>query len=187
MRYLTGGCHSFLLCAARIIAWHHTLQDLCTNVGDGGIYGLPSVSKLSISIPVKKKLSKLTGQEYAVCRTEGHSLHTCWAVSALLDSTTLFKKVKKETYTNTWYYKLLKLQLKYKVHKLHQRMYLVITRMPAESHRRPLGPLLLCLYDVSRTLINSLVCWIDELVLGFQKTHQPILVASGLVSSVHIP
>ena len=77
--------------------------------------------------------------------------------------------MKKETCTNTGYYKLLKLQLKYKVHKLHQRMYLVITRMPAESHRRPLGPLLLCLYDVSRTLINSLVCRIAELLLGFQR------------------
>ena len=38
-------------------------------------------------------------------------------------------------------------------------MYLVFTRMPGESYRRRLRSLLLCLCDVFRTLINSLVCW----------------------------
>ena len=37
-------------------------------------------------------------------------------------------------------------------------MYLVFTRMPGESHRRRLRSLLLCLCDVFRALINSLVC-----------------------------
>ena len=37
-------------------------------------------------------------------------------------------------------------------------MYLVFTRMPGESYRRPLGSFLLCLCDVFRALINSLVC-----------------------------
>ena len=37
-------------------------------------------------------------------------------------------------------------------------MYLVFTRMPGESYRRLLGSLLLCLRDVNRALINSLVC-----------------------------
>ena len=36
-------------------------------------------------------------------------------------------------------------------------MYLVFTRMPGMSYRRRLGSLLLCLYDVFRALINSLV------------------------------
>ena len=35
-------------------------------------------------------------------------------------------------------------------------MYLVFTRMPGESYRRRLGPLLLYLCDVFRALINSL-------------------------------
>ena len=35
-------------------------------------------------------------------------------------------------------------------------MYLVFTRMPGESYRRPLGSLLLCSCDVFRVLINSL-------------------------------
>ena len=38
-------------------------------------------------------------------------------------------------------------------------MYLVFTRMPGESHRRWRRSLLLCLYDVSRALINSFVFW----------------------------
>ena len=38
-------------------------------------------------------------------------------------------------------------------------MYLAFTRMPGESYRRRLGSLLpLCLCDVIRALINSLVC-----------------------------
>ena len=36
-------------------------------------------------------------------------------------------------------------------------MYLVFTRMPGESYRRRLRSLL-CLYDVFRALVNSLVC-----------------------------
>ena len=39
-----------------------------------------------------------------------------------------------------------------------QFMYLVFTRMPGESYRRPLRSWL-CLRDVFRALINSLVCW----------------------------
>ena len=38
-------------------------------------------------------------------------------------------------------------------------MYLIFTRMPSESYRRQLKSLLLCLCDVFRVLINSLVCW----------------------------
>ena len=38
-------------------------------------------------------------------------------------------------------------------------MYLVFPRMPGESYRRWLRSLLLCLCDVFRSLINSLVCW----------------------------
>ena len=37
--------------------------------------------------------------------------------------------------------------------------YLLFTRMPGESYRRRLGSLLMCLCDVFRALINSLVCW----------------------------
>ena len=37
-------------------------------------------------------------------------------------------------------------------------MYLEFTRMPGESYRRRLRSLLLCLCDVIRALINSLVC-----------------------------
>ena len=36
--------------------------------------------------------------------------------------------------------------------------YLVFTRMPGESYRRRLRSLLLCLRDVFRALVNSLVC-----------------------------
>ena len=38
-------------------------------------------------------------------------------------------------------------------------MYLVFTSMPGKSYRRRLRSLLLCLCDVVRPLINSLVCW----------------------------
>ena len=38
-------------------------------------------------------------------------------------------------------------------------VYLAFTRMPGESYRRRLRSLLLCLCDVFRALINSLVCW----------------------------
>ena len=38
-------------------------------------------------------------------------------------------------------------------------MYLVFTRIPGESYRTRLMPLLLYLCDVCRALINSLVCW----------------------------
>ena len=37
-------------------------------------------------------------------------------------------------------------------------LYLVFTRMSAESYRRRLGSLLFYLCDVFRVLINSLVC-----------------------------
>ena len=37
-------------------------------------------------------------------------------------------------------------------------MYLSFTRVPGESYRRRLRSLLLCLCDVFRALINSLVC-----------------------------
>ena len=37
-------------------------------------------------------------------------------------------------------------------------MYLVFIRVQGESYRRRLGSLLLCLCDVFRALINSLVC-----------------------------
>ena len=37
-------------------------------------------------------------------------------------------------------------------------MYLLFTSMPGESYRRRLRSLLLCLCDVFRALINSLVC-----------------------------
>ena len=37
-------------------------------------------------------------------------------------------------------------------------MYLAFTRMPGQSYRRQLRSLLLCLCDVFRALINSLVC-----------------------------
>ena len=45
-------------------------------------------------------------------------------------------------------------------------MYLVSTRMPGESYRRRLRSLLLCLCDVFRALINSLVCWFRTSTLG---------------------
>ena len=44
------------------------------------------------------------------------------------------------------------------INVLVQFMYLVFTPMPGESYRRQLGSLLLCLCDVFRALINSLVC-----------------------------
>ena len=40
-------------------------------------------------------------------------------------------------------------------------VYLVFTRMPCESYRRQLRSLLLCLCDIFRTLITSLVCCLD--------------------------
>ena len=45
-------------------------------------------------------------------------------------------------------------------------MYLVFTRMPGESYRRRLRSLLLCLCDVFRALINSLVCRYGTDALG---------------------
>ena len=46
-------------------------------------------------------------------------------------------------------------------------MYLVFTRMPGESHRRRLWSLLVCLCDVFRALINSLVCLFYGCRVGF--------------------
>ena len=45
-------------------------------------------------------------------------------------------------------------------------MYFVFTRMPGESYRRWLRSLLLCLCDVFRALMNSLVCWFYTDALG---------------------
>ena len=45
-------------------------------------------------------------------------------------------------------------------------MYLVFTRMPGESYCRRLRSLLLCLCDVFRMLINSLICWFCTSALG---------------------
>ena len=45
-------------------------------------------------------------------------------------------------------------------------MYFVFTRMPGESYRRRLGSLLLCLCDVFRALITSLVCSFCTSALG---------------------
>ena len=45
-------------------------------------------------------------------------------------------------------------------------MYLVFTRMPGESYRRR-SRFLLCLCDVFRALINSLVCCLYASALGF--------------------
>ena len=39
-----------------------------------------------------------------------------------------------------------------------EHMYFVFTRVSSESYRRRLGSLLLCLCDIFRALINSLVC-----------------------------
>ena len=44
-------------------------------------------------------------------------------------------------------------------------MYLVFTRMQGESYRRQLRSLLLCLCDVFRALINSLVSWCSNNIL----------------------
>ena len=49
---------------------------------------------------------------------------------------------------------------------LMEFMYLVFTRMPGESYCRRLRSLLLCLCDVFRTLINSLICWFCTSALG---------------------
>ena len=40
-------------------------------------------------------------------------------------------------------------------------MYLVFTRMPGESYHKRLRSLLLCLCDVFRVVITSLVCWFE--------------------------
>ena len=48
-------------------------------------------------------------------------------------------------------------------------MYLVFTHMPAESYRRRLRSLLLCLCDIFRALINSLVCWFTITWSGWQQ------------------
>ena len=45
-------------------------------------------------------------------------------------------------------------------------MYLVFTRTPGESYRRLLRSLLLCLCDVFRGPVNSLVCWFCTSALG---------------------
>ena len=42
-------------------------------------------------------------------------------------------------------------------------MYLVFTRMPGESYRRRLRYFLLCLCDVFRAMITSLVCYLARL------------------------
>ena len=49
-------------------------------------------------------------------------------------------------------------RMKFEDVPLVEFMYIVFTRMPGESYRRRLRSLLLCLRDVFRTLINSLVC-----------------------------
>ena len=43
-------------------------------------------------------------------------------------------------------------------------IYLVFTRMPGKSYPRRLRSLMLCLCDVFRALINSLVCWCSRVV-----------------------
>ena len=50
---------------------------------------------------------------------------------------------------------------------LVQFMYLVFTRMPGESCRRRLRPLLLFLCYVFRALIKSLLCWVLIIILWF--------------------
>ena len=72
------------------------------------------------------------------------------------------QRPESPTATLTWH------ACKCKVHTLHQRYILSSggdyvpcnIRMPGESYRRCLRSLLLLLYDVFRTLINSLVCWL---------------------------
>ena len=41
-------------------------------------------------------------------------------------------------------------------------IYLVFTRMPGESYRRRLRPLLLYLCNLFRALSNTLVCWFRD-------------------------
>ena len=48
--------------------------------------------------------------------------------------------------------------------RLVEFIYLVFTHMSGESYRRRLWSLLLCLYDVFHTLINSLVSWVNGLI-----------------------
>ena len=50
-------------------------------------------------------------------------------------------------------------------------MYLVFTRMPSESCSRRRGSLLLCLCDIIRALITSLVCWFCTGALGLVLLH----------------
>ena len=50
--------------------------------------------------------------------------------------------------------------------RLVEVLYLVFTRMPGETYRNRFRSLLLCLCDVFRTLINSLVCWFCLGALG---------------------
>ena len=45
-------------------------------------------------------------------------------------------------------------------------IYLVFTRVPGESYRRRLRSLILCLCDVFRGPVNSLVCWFCSSALG---------------------
>ena len=50
-------------------------------------------------------------------------------------------------------------------------IYLVFIRMSGDSHQRRLWPLLLCLCDVFRALINSLVCCMfTEPIADLQQT-----------------
>ena len=47
----------------------------------------------------------------------------------------------------------------YVLNPLLEFMYLVFTRMPGESYSRRLRSLWLCLCDVFRAMVNSLVCY----------------------------
>ncbi len=44
--------------------------------------------------------------------------------------------------------------------------YIVFTWMPGDSYCKPFSSLLLCLCDVFRAQINSLVCWVCTCALG---------------------
>ena len=62
----------------------------------------------------------------------------------------------------------------FEVHHLVEFMYLVFTRMPGESYLRRLRAFLLCLCEVFRALINSLVYWFCTNALGlvlFQRVN----------------
>ena len=102
------------------------------------------------------------------CGLGALSIHYYYYYYYIRPNVTLPQQQRPEspTVTLTWY------ASKYKVHKLHQRhipgsfenappvefMYLAFTRMPNESYGRRIRSLFLCLCDVFRTLINSLVC-----------------------------